>query len=159
MRKIVGNKESFAIEINVTKSEPIPMGGICIWVDNIQIGAFGEKNMILPHLNSLKFLAERIESLSNQDFSGYPIEKVFNDVYDGSDEDNKFHVSLGEAFDDFYLVAYKTDQNIVLCAKLTEESFFEYNKFPTFPVRREIPLVDFLATIDQISQIANALKK
>lgn len=149
MSKLAGSKESFAIEIDISKREPDLMGKVYVWIANTRLGAPEEENLILPHLYSMRLLVQRIENLSNKDLDSLSTEEVFNRVYCGSDQDYKHHVALGEAFDDFYLIAYKTDQDIVLCAKLNEEPFYEYKDFPSSPLRKAVPFAEFTRTIDQ----------
>src|SRR5689334_1605285 len=133
MKRIKGNKESFAIEWEVTIEIPYLMGHVCLWIDGIPVGAFEDESLLLCVKALIK---EYVISLSqrereNFEFTQMSKEDVFVQIYDENlDNDyEKYWFHLGEPFDDFYLLAFTAGDEIHFVWKLRDEPFYNYPNY------------------------------
>jgi hypothetical protein len=137
-RRIIGDKEIFAIDYSVTNFKSPIIGNVQIWINNIPIGYFNDEVYLHYILTSLKNILEKDVKV-NFDLAQKSDEKIFNILLQKSvaEEDkviiyDKFIVQFGESFDDFIIRVINIGGGYKFLWKLVDEpclnEYLGYNK-------------------------------
>ncbi len=163
MKKIIGNKKTFAVEFEIIEFSPKLLSKSIIWINKIKIGNFDEVGYLAPLLNSLNRIVERKSNLWDNELGKLNCKEIFykiipfynnpNSFYDLSIEEqesfikfDKYIFDWGDGFNDWILrVLVKKD----ICKFLwvhtplgDEDSFSVRNDIKCFDVAMsEIELV------------------
>lgn len=89
MKKNIGEKNLFAIEIDIVKYEPWIWGRSCLWINNIQIGDYDDENILSPFIRSLMRIALKYQALWFDELNGLECKELFyliNPFYNNPDE-------------------------------------------------------------------------
>ena len=123
MKKIIGNTNTFAIEIDILSFEPWIWGKSALVICNNTIGIYDEENILWPFIEGIERIAVKSEGLITDIFRGLSCVDIFfkidpfsdepDLVYELSDEEfSKYehhdHMKLffGENFDDWLIEAF-----------------------------------------------------
>ncbi|MET4163662.1 hypothetical protein ABIE61_003527 [Marinobacterium sp. MBR-111] len=126
---LIGDKGIFAIEFEIRDKGTKPMGIIRIWLDGHYIGTFDDVNILTTTLHQLdrvsyeSVCSETLDKLDPKDV----YQLIKSDTLDGA---GRHFLSLGESFDDFSVVLYGCDKNLVFVWELNENHFFDYPGYP-----------------------------
>lgn len=122
MKKIIGNKEEFAIEYKILDKE-LYTGYAKIWFNNNSIGTFEDLIYLKSYLfNGLEEILNSVEfDLINKENE---IKKTFMYLYENLDNlDNdlntyKYTCSFGTFCDDYLIFSYKQENHIFILWKI-----------------------------------------
>lgn len=116
--RIIGNKQTFAVQVEILKFEPWVWGKSAIWVGGEILGDYDDENIMGPFIGTLmdialhsdKYWDEELKGLDDKDIF-YTIHPFYNNpdgFYDLSDEEakkyykyDKYLMGWGENFDDY----------------------------------------------------------
>lgn len=123
MNYLIGNKEIFAVEIEISQQKWDNQTSI--WLNNIKVGDWEDKNILAPFINSLYRIARKYDDLELDKFNDLECEQIYlaihphfenpDEFFDLTLEDqkafaifDKYIFSWGEDFDSWGLsVIYK----------------------------------------------------
>lgn len=140
MKRIVGNKENFAIESEITTTKPYLMGKLCLWIGGIQVGTFDDEVMLLTIKASLTNLLEELDEIKKHEFVGMKDEDVFNLIYDDEFDNGPYLLHLGESFDDFSFFAFATEDEIHFFWQLHDKPYFSYPNYPEGIIHKKVKI-------------------
>jgi hypothetical protein len=138
MIKTIGNKQEFAVELEIERLNPKPLGKLRLWLGGVFIGSFEDSHFLNVSLHQIKSVLNR--SLSNMHYINLGPEEAFSEIKKlGLGE---YFLNIGESFDDFSVVIYEHDGSYHFVWRLHDEPFFEYPEYPTdiqsYAVSREV---------------------
>lgn len=81
MEKVIGEKKSFAVGIDIIKFEPWIWGRSCLWINNIQIGDLKDENILGPFIGSLMRIAVKSDKLWLDELEGLTCEQMFSTIH------------------------------------------------------------------------------
>lgn len=121
MCQFIGRKESFGVEIEVTKMTPSLWGKTALWLNGIKIGHFEDEDVLGPFINSIGRLVTESNTLWEPEFKGLNCQEIFYRITPFYNEDlskfwtlteveqdalvsfDKYLFGWGENFDDWTL--------------------------------------------------------
>lgn len=118
-----GEKQEFAIE--VLGEKPLTYLPVRIWLSGVPIGTLDDETYIPTFANRILRVTEPPRELFADVASAESRGMAY--VLSNECEDNgRYFVGLGDTFDDFTLLRYPINEDIVFLWKLTESSCFSY---------------------------------
>ncbi|WP_020560167.1 Imm42 family immunity protein [Thiofilum flexile] len=167
-RELIGQKDVFAIEFEITSTANYIMGKIQIWIGGLYIGSFEDINILsvtLYQLNNIKTLTASQSLLKNRltkiyyrvhlgkssyDFSLNHTKPPIPTPYGSRSNAKELHkVSLGESFDDFSIEYYYDSSSIHFIWSLHENPYFEYPGYPNEEMSFSVTGDFFHRTVDE----------
>ena len=151
MTQIVGDIDIFAIEFDVQSRSTKLMGMVRIWLSGKYLGAIEDINILTVTLHQLervfysKLYDKHLGELNPKD--AYCLIK--EDRVEGA---GKHFLSLGESFDDFSVVLYGCDENLIFVWKLNEDHFFDYPGYPAGIQYALVPIDCFAKTVEKFKK-------
>lgn len=125
---LVGSKDIFAIEFYITESLPKPMGIVRVWLGGEYIGTLEDVNFLSVTLHQLERIS--LNELFCEDLEGLKPQEAYCLIKSGViDNSEKFFLSMGESFDDFSVVLYGCQNNLVFIWELNDNQFFDYPQY------------------------------
>ena len=127
MKKLIGDRRSFAIEIEIIQFKPL-WGKSCLWINNCQIGHLDDENYLAPFLGSAYRIAKRHKDFWLEELAGLKCKDAFYAIHPFYNEPHKFDelssdeakpffkydifiIQWGENFDD-WIVDVIVDNNL-----------------------------------------------
>ncbi len=101
MKKLIGDKRVFALEIEIIKFKPTPWGKNCLWINNQQIGNFNDENVFSPFIRSMQRIAVEPHELWFEELDGLGCKEMFNKVFPFFHEPHLFY-ELSDEEQDMY---------------------------------------------------------
>lgn len=139
MTNLIGNKTQFGIEYEVTSTEDGRLGRIRLWLDGKYLGSIDDIGILSVTVNQLGRLLEKPDS--GEEFLEKSSDEILELSKAGSIENGgRLLISLGESFDDFYVLAFRNRENIRFFWKLNESSFFSYHNYPPHVMCADVPV-------------------
>lgn len=157
MHRIIGDKNLFAVEIDVLKYSPKLWGRSCLWIKNSQLGDFNDENILASFISSIMRIAIRYKTLWLDELSDLSIADLFYTInpfftepkkfYDLTYVDqekyvkyDRFRFEFGENFDD-YMINPVVKENICTFLWVTNlstvDSSFKSDSIQSFDVKLE----------------------
>ena len=96
MKKLIGDKKSFAIDISILNYEPSIWGKSCIWINNDKLGDFEDENVLAPFIGSLMRIAIGYQELWYDEFEGLECEALFNEIFPFYNRSDDFYALTSE---------------------------------------------------------------
>ena len=126
MSELIGDKNNFAIELDVESLTPHPFGSLRIWLGGRPVGAFYDSHMLKASLYQIQNVLNR--PLTNIDCVTLNPESLFRKIKElGLGE---YFLNIGESFDDFSIIVCEYNCNYYFIWKLHNKPFFEYINYP-----------------------------
>lgn len=124
MNSLVGSTIDFAVEYRVVQPEADLIGFARLWVTGKPLGFFGDTTSLYVLYKDLLWLKENIGDMPELLLSP---QEVYN-FYTASEcaPKNIRHLYLGEAFDDFVVLAVRSRENVHFIWELDAKPFFSY---------------------------------
>jgi hypothetical protein len=122
---IIGKKEKFAVELEISNRAEYVMGYVQIWLNNQFVGSREEEVMLSSFVASLARIATK-DDICCDDFSLGDFKKEYQLIQNGDSVHDDCLGGLGEAFDDFEVFFYRRNGMVRFFWRLHENPFHVY---------------------------------
>ncbi len=147
MKRIKGEINTFAIECDVTKTNPYLMGHLCLWIGGIKLGAYEDEVMLSSVKAALDRIIVGLDQRQNLNFTKIDKDDLFALVYDEDFNNSQYLLHFGESFDDFSLFSFTTSDEIHFIWKLHDNPFFSYPHYPKEILHKKVKIEEFVKTV------------
>ncbi len=134
---IVGTIDKFAIEW----TEESKVSPVRLWIEGSYIGTLEDSQSLVVFNHQLQRINKELSGLSYSKMELVSDNEVFNKLL--ADESGKHIVSLGDAFDDFCIFVYSSDDYLFIVWRLEPEPFFSYPGYGEEVKSRSISILEF----------------
>ena len=152
MSNLIGEKDKFAIEYDLTKSEPYIMGNMCVWVNNDYIGYFNEEIIISTAQYALNHLLQRLTQLENPLFNNQSQKEIYEILSSDEIDNGQYILTMGESFDDFIVYVIRKGNDMLFMWQLCDMPFYNYTNYDKNLKYKSISIDYFIKCIREFNR-------
>ncbi|MCP4088214.1 MAG: hypothetical protein GY746_00250 [Gammaproteobacteria bacterium] len=158
MCKLIGDKNNFGFEYEISPSVSHVMGNMRLWIEGRYIGSFDDTNILPTIIHQFEGLEEF--NLDGCKFQNMGVHEIYDLIISDSIPDSyNYLFSPGEAFDDFIIIAFVCNGEIVFIWSLVENPFFEYSDYPKGIQSARVPVDVFKKNVRLFVEIISNQQK
>ncbi len=125
---LFGQREVFAIELQLTSPARLVMGHCCLWIGGKQFGTYEDDAVVYPFLDALQGVIQVRDSLWDSQFNELSAYELFEILKNNSDPSfsQDFYGFIGTNFDDLINYHLYHNDKYIFLWELAATSFYTY---------------------------------
>ena len=140
LKMIIGNKDSVAVELEVSNRGQYVMGFVRMWLNGRFLGSIEEEEMLSSYVHSLEWIG-RMEEIGAGELDFGDAAAEFAWIQNDDSIHDRCLAGLGESTDDFLIRAYRKGDRLRFMWRLLDQPFHSYpgygNELRCADIRRE----------------------